>query len=107
MPKLSLTFWIFAGMAAGVALGVWAPAFAVQLGPVAAVFLRLIKTILAPLIFGTLVAGIAASGDLRRMGRIGLFDFHRADEMIAIGEETARRAIPGLREQLDSLQVGE
>ncbi len=72
LKRLSLTFWIFLGMAAGVALGVWAPAFAVQLGPVAAVFLRLIKTILAPLIFGTLVAGIAGSGDLRRMGRIGL-----------------------------------
>lgn len=72
MKRLSLTFWIFVGMAAGIALGVWAPAFAVTLGPVSAVFLRLIKTILAPLIFGTLVAGIAGSGDLRRMGRIGL-----------------------------------
>ena len=72
LKRLSLTFWIFAGMAAGVALGVWAPAFAVQLGPLAAVFLRLIKTILAPLIFGTLVAGIARSGDLRSMGRIGI-----------------------------------
>ena len=72
MKSPPLTFWIFAWMAAGVALGVFAPGFAVQLGPVAAVFLRLIKTILAPLIFGTLVAGIAGSGDLRRMGRIGL-----------------------------------
>lgn len=72
LTRLSLTFWIFFGMAAGAALGVWAPALAVQLAPLAAVFLRLIKTILAPLIFGTLVAGIAGSGDLRRMGRIGL-----------------------------------
>src|SRR5581483_1341339 len=40
--------------------------------PVANVFLRLIRTIVAPLIFGTLVAGIAGSGDLKRMGRIAL-----------------------------------
>jgi proton glutamate symport protein len=43
-----------------------------QLGPVSAIFLRLIRSIIAPLIFGTLVFGIAGGGDLKRMGRIGL-----------------------------------
>jgi proton glutamate symport protein len=74
MPRvrLSLTAWIFIGMAAGIALGIAAPGFAIQLSPVSNIFLRLIRSIIAPLIFGTLVYGIAGSGDLKRMGRIGL-----------------------------------
>ena len=59
-------------MAAGVALGAFAPNVARQLGPLSAIFLRLIRSIIAPLIFGTLVYGIAGGGDLKRMGRIGL-----------------------------------
>jgi proton glutamate symport protein len=71
MKRLSLTTWIFIGMAAGVALGVVAPGFARQLGPVSRVFLQLIRSIIAPLIFATLVVGIAGGGDMKRMGRIG------------------------------------
>ncbi|WP_219341604.1 dicarboxylate/amino acid:cation symporter [Nevskia soli] len=63
---------IFAGMVAGVAIGVWFPATARDLAPISMVFLRLIRSILAPLIFATLVYGIAGSGDLKKMGRIGL-----------------------------------
>jgi proton glutamate symport protein len=72
MKRISLTTWIFIGMAAGVALGIGAPEFAKQLGPVSNVFLRLIRSIIAPLLFGTLVAGIAGGGDMKQMGRIGL-----------------------------------
>jgi proton glutamate symport protein len=72
MKRISLTTWIFAGMAAGVALGIAAPEFAKQLGPVSSVFLRLIRSIIAPLLFGTLVAGIAGGGDMKQMGRIGV-----------------------------------
>jgi proton glutamate symport protein len=71
MKRISLTTWIFIGMATGVALGIAAPEFARQLGPVSNVFLRLIRSIIAPLLFGTLVAGIAGGGDMKRMGRIG------------------------------------
>jgi proton glutamate symport protein len=71
MKRPSLTAWIFIGMAAGVALGALAPGFAQQLAPVSNVFLRLIRSIIAPLIFATLVAGIAGAGDLKRMGRVG------------------------------------
>ncbi len=68
----SLAAWIFIGMAAGIAVGIAAPGFAAHLSPVSNIFLRLIRSIIAPLIFGTLVYGIAGSGDLKRMGRIGL-----------------------------------
>jgi proton glutamate symport protein len=71
MKKISLTAWIFIGMAAGVALGIFAPDFGKQLGLMSTVFLRLIRSIVAPLLFGTLVAGIAGGGDLKHMGRIG------------------------------------
>ncbi|HXS96875.1 MAG TPA: cation:dicarboxylase symporter family transporter [Candidatus Limnocylindrales bacterium] len=71
MKRLSLTAWIFIGMAAGVLLGVAVPGFAKQLSPVSNVFLRLIRSIIAPLIFSTLVVGIAGGGDMKRMGRIG------------------------------------
>jgi proton glutamate symport protein len=72
LRRLSLTFWIFAGMAAGIILGIAAPSIAVELAPVSNIFLRLIKSIIAPLLFGTLVYGIAGHGDLKDMGRIGL-----------------------------------
>jgi proton glutamate symport protein len=45
---------------------------AAQLGPVSNIFLRLIKSIIAPLLFGTLVAGIASTGSVKAMGRIGI-----------------------------------
>jgi proton glutamate symport protein len=71
LKRISLTTWIFIGMAAGVALGIVAPGFARQLSPVSRVFLQLIRSIIAPLIFATLVVGIAGGGDMKRMGRIG------------------------------------
>ncbi|MCS7026734.1 MAG: cation:dicarboxylase symporter family transporter [Bryobacteraceae bacterium] len=71
MKKKSLTFWIFAAMAAGIVLGATAPQVAVKLAPVSNIFLRLIKSIIAPLIFATLVYGLAGHGNLKAMGRIG------------------------------------
>jgi proton glutamate symport protein len=71
-PVLSLTAWIFIGMAAGMLLGILAPKVAVELAPVSNIFLRLIKSIIAPLIFGALVYGVAGAGDIKQMGRIGL-----------------------------------
>ncbi len=71
-PLLGLTAWIFIGMAVGLALGIFLPQVAVQLAPLSNIFLRLIKSIIAPLIFGALVYGIAGAGDIRQMGRIGL-----------------------------------
>src|SRR3981081_473398 len=59
-------------MATGGALGIIAPGVAMHLGIVSNIFLRLIKSIIAPLLFGTLVYGIAGTGSIQRMGRIGL-----------------------------------
>jgi proton glutamate symport protein len=72
LKRISLTAWIFIGMVAGIALGAFAPGVARQLAPLSNVFLRLIRSIIAPLLFGTLVYGMAGGGDLKRMGRIGL-----------------------------------
>jgi len=72
IPKLSLTQWIFVGMAAGLLIGWLAPEFAVDLRPFSTIFLRLIKSIVAPLIFATLVVGIAGHGDLKQVGRMGI-----------------------------------
>jgi proton glutamate symport protein len=70
--RRSLTPWIFVAMVAGAELGFDAPAFAVGLRVFSDIFLRLIKTIVAPLIFATLVTGIAGHGDLKSVGRIGI-----------------------------------
>jgi proton glutamate symport protein len=56
----------------GVLLGVFFPDFSKNLAPISDIFLRLIKSIVAPLLFGTLVYGIASAGELRTMGRIAL-----------------------------------
>jgi proton glutamate symport protein len=68
----SLTGWIFLGMLAGVELGIDAPRIALSIRVLSDIFLRLIKVIVAPLIFGTLVTGIASHGELRAVGRLGL-----------------------------------
>ena len=72
--RLSLTAWIFIAMLLGVALGAAFPNIgkAEWMTAIANVFLRLIKSIVAPLIFGTLVYGIAGTGSVKTMGRIGL-----------------------------------
>jgi len=59
-------------MLAGAALGHDWPQVAINLRVVSMIFLRLIKTIIAPLIFATLVSGIAAHSDLKKVGRMGI-----------------------------------
>jgi len=70
--KKSLTAWIFFGMLAGAEFGDDWPAKAVALQVLGTIFLRLIKVIIAPLLFGTLVVGIASHADLRKVGRMGI-----------------------------------
>ena len=70
--RKSLTPWIFVAMVAGAELGFDAPHVAVQLRVLSDIFLRLIRTIVAPLILATLIVGIAGHGDLKSVGRMGL-----------------------------------
>lgn len=70
--KRSLTFWIFFSMLLGLEIGLDGPQFGAHLRILSDIFLRLIKLIVAPLILGTLVTGIAGHGNVRKVGRIGL-----------------------------------
>jgi proton glutamate symport protein len=72
LRRRSLTPWIFVAMVAGAELGFDAPTLAVSLRVFSDIFLRLIKTIVAPLILATLVTGIAGHGDLKSVGRMGI-----------------------------------
>jgi len=68
----SLTTWIILSMLLGAEIGHDFPAFALNLRLLAQIFLRLIKVIIAPLLFATLVSGIAAHSDLKKVGRMGI-----------------------------------
>jgi proton glutamate symport protein len=70
--RRSLTAWILVGLLAGAEVGHDWPAFAVKLQFLGTIFLRLIKVIIAPLLFSTLVVGIAGHADLKRVGRLGI-----------------------------------
>src|SRR2546430_12454725 len=73
LRRIPLTSWIMISMVAGVLIGTFAPELAMNLKPVSTVFLRMIKSIIVPLIFGTLVVGIAGHGDdMKRVGRLAL-----------------------------------
>jgi len=73
MRRISLTQWILLAMAAGVLVGWLWPGVGRELGPLSTIFLRLIKLIVVPLVFSTLVVGIAGHGDdLKQIGRLAL-----------------------------------
>ncbi|MFP5230059.1 MAG: dicarboxylate/amino acid:cation symporter [Acidobacteriota bacterium] len=70
--RRSLTGWIFVAMLGGIELGVDAPHVALGSRVFGDIFLRLIRVIVAPLIFGTLVTGIAGHAEAKTVGRLGL-----------------------------------
>ncbi|HMF89465.1 MAG TPA: cation:dicarboxylase symporter family transporter [Candidatus Angelobacter sp.] len=70
--RRSLTAWIFAGMLIGASIGHDWPNVAKNLQVLSSIFLNLIRTIVAPLIFSTLVVGIAGHADLKQVGRMGV-----------------------------------
>jgi len=70
--RISGPMRIFIGLVLGIVVGWLFPSFAVSIRPLADLFLRMIRMIVAPLLFSTIIVGIAGSGDLRSLGRIGL-----------------------------------
>lgn len=70
--RKKLSLWIFSSMILGVEVGMDFPDFAKEMGRFGKIFLRMIKTLVAPLIFATLVVGIAGHSNLKQVGRIGL-----------------------------------
>jgi proton glutamate symport protein len=70
--KNRLTLYIFIGMGIGLIIGTLWPQVGESLKPLGTIFIRLIKSIIAPLIFSTLVVGIAGHSDLKSVGRMGL-----------------------------------
>ena len=72
MKHSKLTALIFIALFLGVIIGHFAPDFAVKMKPFAEIFLRMVKMIIAPLLFSTLVVGIAGHGDAKSLGKIGL-----------------------------------
>jgi proton glutamate symport protein len=99
--RLSLTWWIFIGMAIGIGLGWAAPEFSVQLKPLSTMFLRMIKSVVVPIIFGTLVVGIAGHGDdLKRIGRLAVksisYFWLMTTIALAIGLITVNFTRPGI-----------
>jgi Na+/H+-dicarboxylate symporter len=80
MKKIGLTGWILVAMLAGIVVGLtvhytasesWAQSFSTHISLVTDIFLRLIKMIIAPLVFSTMVVGIGKLGDIKVLGRIG------------------------------------
>jgi proton glutamate symport protein len=67
-----LSFWIFSSMILGVEVGLDFPIFSLEMERFGKIFLRLVKSLVAPLIFATLVVGIAGHSNLKQVGRIGL-----------------------------------
>jgi len=107
--KPTLTQWIFIGMAIGLTVGWLTPDFAVELRPLSTIFLRLIKSIIAPLIFATLVVGIAGHGNLKQVGRMGvksIIYFEIVTTLaLVIGLVAVNLMKPGVGVQLQSSQA--
>ncbi len=70
---IGFTQWILISMVVGILIGWLAPEFAPNLKPFANIFLRMIKSLIVPLLFATLVVGIAGHGDdMKKVGKLAL-----------------------------------
>ncbi|MEJ7627044.1 MAG: cation:dicarboxylase symporter family transporter [Ferruginibacter sp.] len=69
--KRNLTTWILVSMIVGVEIGLDFPTFSQNLKVLSQIFLRLVKTVIAPILFATLVVGIAGHSSLKQVGRMG------------------------------------
>lgn len=74
MPAFTKSLFgqVMVALVLGIVAGVFWPEFAAQMKPLGDGFIRLIKMIIAPLVFGVVVHGIASAGDLKKVGRVGV-----------------------------------
>lgn len=68
----SLYFRVLVAIIIGIVLGYFSPNFAAQMKPLGDGFIKLIKMMIAPIIFTTVVVGIASMGDMKKVGRVGV-----------------------------------
>ena len=67
-----LWVWVLVGLALGIVLGIGAPDAAAAMGPLGDAFIKLIRMLIAPIIFCTVVTGIAHMADMARVGRVAI-----------------------------------
>ncbi len=104
----SLYFQVIMGICIGIALGVFMPGkegFAAQMKPFGDAFIKMIKMIIAPIIFCTVVVGIAKMGDMGKVGRVGvkamLYFWTMTLLALAIGLVVVNLYKPGVGMNLD------
>ncbi|MBL8983992.1 MAG: cation:dicarboxylase symporter family transporter, partial [Gemmatimonadetes bacterium] len=71
----NLTFRVLVAITLGIILGVVAPSWGKAMKPVGDTFVNLVRMVIAPIIFLTIVIGIAQTTDLKKVGRVGLRAF--------------------------------
>ncbi len=71
LQKRNLTYWIFISMLVGAVVGYDFPTIGKELNVLSKIFIKLIKCVIAPLLFGTLIVGIAGHSNTRQVGRLG------------------------------------
>jgi proton glutamate symport protein len=110
LRRVSLTQWIVLSMVAGTLVGWTAPGFSLHLQILSTIFLRMIRALIAPLIFGMLVVGIAGHGDdLKRVGRLALRSIMYFEVVttfaLAVGLVTVNLIKPGQGVPIESASV--
>ncbi len=113
MPRLfrNLTVQVLIAVSLGVLLGVEAPATAKALKPIGDTFINLVKMVITPIIFLTIVHGIASMADLRKLGRVGgkaLLYFELVSTLaLAIGLIIVNVTKPGAGIDISALATGD
>ena len=107
----NLTFQVLVAVSLGILLGVVAPDTAKSLKPLGDTFINLVKMVITPIIFLTIVHGIASMADLRRLGRVGgkaLLYFELVSTLaLAIGLIIVNVTKPGAGLDISTMQLGD
>lgn len=113
MKKLfsNLTFQVLVAIFLGIAFGFYAPDIAKEMKPLGTIFINLVKMLIAPIIFLTIVLGISKMGDMKKVGRVGgkaLLYFEIITTIaLLIGLLVAHYIQPGINVNLQSIKTGD